>query len=50
MAGEKQESQVSYFLDRYFGHDDSYRILNNLKIEINGFTSQIDHLIMGIRI
>ncbi|ABM21239.1 MAG TPA: NERD domain-containing protein [Marinobacter sp.] len=46
MAGEKQESQVSYFLDRYFGHDDSYRILNNLKIEINGFTSQIDHLII----
>lgn len=46
MAGEKQESQVSYFLDRYFGSDDSYRILNNLVIEVNGFNSQIDHLII----
>lgn len=46
MAGEKQETQVAYFLDRYFGSDDSYRILNNLAIEVNGFNSQIDHLII----
>jgi hypothetical protein len=46
MAGEKQESQVSYFLDRYFGSNDNYRILNNLEIEVNGFNSQIDHLIV----
>ncbi|PCM44893.1 nuclease-related domain-containing protein [Marinobacter sp. ANT_B65] len=46
MAGEKQESQVSYFLDRYFGSNDNYRILNNLEIEVNGFKSQIDHLII----
>jgi len=46
VAGEKQESQVSYFLDRYFGRNDSYRILNNLVIEVNGFNSQIDHLII----
>jgi len=45
-AGEKQESQVSYVLDRYFGSDDNYKILKNLKIEINGFNSQIDHLIV----
>jgi hypothetical protein len=45
-AGEKQESQVSYVLDRYFGRDDNYRIINNLKIEVNGFNSQIDHLIV----
>ena len=45
-AGEKQESQVSYVLDRYFGRDDNYRIVNNLKIEVNGFNSQIDHLIV----
>jgi|SRR5690554_639930 len=45
-AGYKQESQVSYFLDRYFGSDDSYRILNNLEIDVNGFNSQIDHLII----
>jgi len=46
MAGERQESQVSYFLDRYFGSDDNYRILNNLEIEVNGFNSQIDHLVI----
>ncbi|MFP3977531.1 nuclease-related domain-containing protein [Marinobacter sp. KMM 10035] len=46
IAGEQQESQVSYFLDRYFGSDDNYGILNNLVIEINGFNSQIDHLII----
>ena len=46
MAGEQQESQVSYFLDRYFGSNESYRILNNLVIEVNGFNSQIDHLII----
>jgi len=46
MAGEKQETQVAYFLDRYFGSDNSYRILNNLVIEVNGFNSQIDHLII----
>jgi len=46
MAGEKQESQVSYFLDRYFGSDDNYKILSNLVIEVNGFNSQIDHLII----
>lgn len=46
MAGEEHESQVSYFLDRYFGSNDNYRILNNLKIEVNGFNSQIDHLII----
>ena len=46
MAGEKQETQVAYFLDRYFGSDDSFRILNNLAIEVNGFNSQIDHLII----
>ena len=46
MAGEKQESQVSYFLNRYFGSNDNYRVLNNLHIEVNGFNSQIDHLII----
>lgn len=46
MAGEKQESQVSYFLDRYFGSNDNYRILNDLVIEVNGFNSQIDHLVV----
>jgi hypothetical protein len=46
MAGEKQESQVLYFLDRYFGSNDNYRILNNLEIEVNGFNSQIDHLVV----
>ncbi len=46
MAGEKQETQVAYFLDRYFGSDNSYRILNNLAIKVNGFNSQIDHLII----
>ncbi|KAA1176064.1 NERD domain-containing protein [Marinobacter salinexigens] len=46
MAGEKQESQVSYFLDRYFSHDENYKVLNNLQIEVNGFNSQIDHLII----
>lgn len=46
MAGEKQESQVSYFLDRYFGSNDNYRILNNLEIKVNGFNSQIDHLVV----
>lgn len=46
MAGEQHESQVSYFLNRYFGSNESYRILNNLVIEVNGFNSQIDHLII----
>jgi len=46
IAGEKQESQVSYFLNRYFGGNDNYRILNNLHIEVNGFKSQIDHLVI----
>lgn len=46
MAGEKQESQVSYFLDRYFGSNDNYRVLNNLEIEVSGFNSQIDHLVV----
>lgn len=45
-AGEKQESQVSYFLDRYFGSDDQYRVLKDLVIEIDGFKSQIDHLVV----
>jgi predicted RNA-binding Zn-ribbon protein involved in translation (DUF1610 family) len=46
IAGEKQESQVAYFLDRYFSGDNSFRVLNNLEIEVNGFNSQIDHLII----
>ena len=46
MAGEHQESQVSYFIDRYFGSNENYRILNDLVIEMNGFNSQIDHLII----
>ena len=45
-AGEKQESQVSYFLDRYFGNDDQYRVLKDLVIEVDGFKSQIDHLVV----
>ncbi|NWO07213.1 MAG: NERD domain-containing protein [Alteromonadaceae bacterium] len=45
-AGAQQESQVSYFLDRYFGNDDQYRILKDLVIEIDGFKSQIDHLVV----
>ena len=45
-AGEKQESQVSYFLDRYFGNNDQYRVLKDLVIEIDGFKSQIDHLVV----
>lgn len=46
IAGEKQESQVSYFLHRYFGNNDNYRILNDLHIEVNGVKSQIDHLVI----
>ncbi len=45
-AGAQQESQVSYFLERYFGGDDQYRILKDLVIEIDGFRSQIDHLVV----
>lgn len=46
IAGDKQEAQVAYHLERAFGDDANYRIMNNVNLMVKGFNSQIDHLIL----
>ncbi len=45
-AGIKQEHDVAFYLRRAYKDRDNVQVLNDLRIEHNGETAQIDHLIV----
>lgn len=45
-AGNKQESEVNYYLDRYIRGVDGFKVLSNVRINVDGYNSQIDHLVI----
>lgn len=46
ISGLKQEEDVSYFLRRSLKESDIHYVINDLRIECEGETAQIDHLIV----
>ena len=45
-AGYKAEKQMAYYLKREFKTSDNIFVLNDLKVESDGDSAQIDHLIV----
>jgi hypothetical protein len=46
-AGAKGEREASYFLDFDFGASSNHAVIHNLRLEYEGFTAQIDHLLIN---
>ena len=46
IAGLRAEKDMQYALARRFAERDKYRVFNNLKIDRNGITAQVDHLVV----
>lgn len=46
-AGIKGEREASYFLDFSFGSSKNHAVVHNLRIEHEGFTAQIDHMVIN---
>jgi hypothetical protein len=45
-AGVKGEREASYFLNFDFGTSKNHAVIHNLRFEYDGFTAQIDHLLV----
>lgn len=46
LAGLQAEKDMAYHLKVFFADRDAFAVFNNLKIEHNGLTAQIDHLVL----
>lgn len=46
-AGVKGEREASYFLDFDFGGSSNHVVIHDLRLEHEGFTAQIDHLLIN---
>lgn len=46
-AGVKGEREASYFLDFDFGASSNHVVIHDLRLEHEGFTAQIDHLLIN---
>ena len=46
-SGEKGEKQSAYYIDAQFGNSDNWAVIHDLRIEIDDFSAQIDHLLIN---
>ena len=46
LAGLQAEKDMAYHLKVFFANRESYAVFNNLKVEHNGLSAQIDHLVL----
>lgn len=47
LGGMQGENNAAYFIDFYYRDNPNWAIIHDLRIEYNGFTAQIDHLMIG---
>jgi hypothetical protein len=46
-AGAKGEANAAYEIELWFGRSKNYATIHDLRIEVDGLSAQIDHLIIG---
>lgn len=46
-AGLQAEHQMSFYLKRAFESDKRFRVINDIRLEINGDAAQVDHLVIS---
>ena len=46
-AGIKGEEEAAYEIDFHFGTTKNYAVIHDLRIEVEGWVAQIDHLVIG---
>lgn len=49
-SGDKGEQNSAYFIDFYYKDSKNWAIIHDLRIEHNGLTAQIDHLLINRRL
>jgi hypothetical protein len=45
-AGERAEQDAAYHIELYFGRSQNWATIHDLRIEVDGLTAQIDHLLL----
>jgi hypothetical protein len=46
-AGERAEQAAAYQIELYFGRSENWATIHDLRIEVDGLSAQIDHLLMN---
>ena len=46
-AGERAEQQAAYYIELYFGRSSNWATIHDLRIDVDGLTAQIDHVILN---
>jgi hypothetical protein len=47
LSGERGEDDSAYFIDYYYKNSKNWVVIHDLRLEYNGFSAQIDHLLIS---
>ena len=46
-SGEQGEEDSAYYIDFYYKNSNNWAVLHDLRLELNGFSAQIDHILIN---